>query len=236
MAEKTRAVIGDFAKELRGRCGDELVSLILYGSAASGEFAGKQSDINMLVVLKDTGLTKLRALSGVLNSRKFALMKPLFFTEEYIARSLDVFPIEFLDIKENYTVVYGKDVVKDMRIDTRNLRFQCEQELRSKLINIKSLFLKNKDAQFLRGLLFKSLVSLLHIMRNVIRLKGKLPPYEKEAILGEFEKEFKFDASRLRTILTMKNGNARLDYKKLEPLFFDFVGDLEEIVNLIDRS
>jgi len=33
-------------------------------------------------------------------------------TEEYIAKSKDVFPIEFLDMQENYAVIYGKDVLK----------------------------------------------------------------------------------------------------------------------------
>ena len=42
----------------------ELVSLILYGSAASGHYIKGKSDINLLVVLTSTGMDKLAECIG----------------------------------------------------------------------------------------------------------------------------------------------------------------------------
>ena len=116
-------MLDDFTQSLKNIYGQGLISVILYGSAASGEFADRQSNLNLLVVLDNAGLDNLSKVSRVINGRKFQLLRPLFFTEEYIRGSLDVFPIEFLDIKENFAVLYGKENLSDLPVDTINLNF-----------------------------------------------------------------------------------------------------------------
>lgn len=235
LAGHTKGIIDDFMRGLKEVYQDGLVSVILYGSAASGEFAERQSNINLLVVLEDTSLKNLNKISGTLNKNKFQIIKPLFFSEDYIKDSLDVFPIEFLDIKENYLLMHGRDVLSGLEIDIRNLRFQCEQELKAKLINLKSAYLGSNDKSFLRGLLFKSCTSILHILRNLVRLKGATPSYLKKDILGEVQRELSIDTGNFKRILDLKNTNSRLSYKEIEALFFALVEDLERIVGLIDK-
>ncbi|MDD5238670.1 MAG: nucleotidyltransferase domain-containing protein [Candidatus Omnitrophica bacterium] len=231
----TKGIIDDFLMRLKKAYQGGLVSVILYGSAASGEFAEKQSNINLLVVLEDAGLKNLNKISGLLNKNRFQIIRPLFFSEDYIKNSLDVFPVEFLDIKENYLVLYGRDVLSGLEIDIRNLRFQCEQELKAKLINLKSAYLRSRDKSFLRGLLFKSCTSILHILRNVVRLKGATPSYLKKDILEEIQRELLIDTGNFKRILDLKNTNSKLSYKEIEALFLALVEDLEKIVGLIDK-
>jgi len=126
----------EFTEGLKEIYQQDLVSLILYGSAASGEYVSKHSNLNILVVLKNTQQNEL--IKAVKLVKKFGTINPLFLTEDYIASSTDVFPIEFLDMQENYSLLFGKDVLKSINIDISNLRFQCEQELKSKLINLKN--------------------------------------------------------------------------------------------------
>ncbi|MDD2689332.1 MAG: nucleotidyltransferase domain-containing protein [Candidatus Omnitrophica bacterium] len=231
----TKGIIDDFLMRLKKAYQGGLVSVILYGSAASGEFAEKQSNINLLVVLEDAGLKNLNKISGLLNKNRFQIIRLLFFSEDYIKNSLDVFPVEFLDIKENYLVLYGRDVLSGLEIDIRNLRFQCEQELKAKLINLKSAYLRSRDKSFLRGLLFKSCTSILHILRNVVRLKGATPSYLKKDILEEIQRELLIDTGNFKRILDLKNTNSRLSSKEIEVLFSALGEDLEKIVGLIDK-
>ncbi len=234
--KKLQDTLNDFVQNLQKAYKDNLVSVILYGSAASGEFTDKHSNLNILAVLKNADPENLKKASGLINKRRFGLINPLFFTEDYIRSSTDVFPIEFLDMKENYTVLAGRDTLKDVPVDTRNLRFQCEQELKAKLIALRQLYLRrNRDSAALCVFLFKSFTSITHILRNVLRIKGKQPPYLKQDILKDIAAEFQIDRNAWEKILAARNKQIRLNAKEIEQLFIDFVRDLEKIINFVDK-
>lgn len=236
LPQRSKNILEDFIKGLRDAYGEGLVSVILYGSAASNEFATRLSNINLAVILNDAGLGNLARISGLVNKDRFRILNSVFFTEDYIKRSVDVFPIEFLDMKENHIVLFGKDILKVLSIDTRNLRFQCEQELKAKLLNIKRLYIRSRgDKAALRSLLFKSSISTLHILRNLIRLKGRTPAYIKEDVLKELALEFQIDTAGLTKILEARNKNLKLSYKETESLFYAFTKELERIIDMVDR-
>ena len=234
--QKLQKVLDGFSSGLKETYLQGLISVILYGSAASGEYKPGFSNINLLVVLDDTSLQNLAKSARLLKNRTYSSINCLFFTPEYINCSRDVFPIEFLDMKENYAVIYGKDLLGDLAIDLKNLRFQCEQELKAKLLNIKSYYLINQNKTFLQNLLVKSFTSFLHICRNLIRLKGKSPAYKKEEILSEIWEEFKIDVSRLKKIFDLKNKLIKLNYQETEQLLFEFVSKMEEVTKVLDES
>ena len=131
--KKIKAILGIYIQRLQDIYKDNLISVILYGSAASGEFVDRHSNLNLLVVLKNTDLANLKSVSGLIRRFQFRTVRPIFFTEDYIINSTDTFPIEFMDMQENYAVLYGRDVLKNINIDMKNLRFQCEHELKAKL-------------------------------------------------------------------------------------------------------
>src|SRR5882672_4604710 len=55
--------IGEFVARLQQAAGPNLESVILYGSAVSGEYDPEYSNVNLLCVLKDTALSNLLALA-----------------------------------------------------------------------------------------------------------------------------------------------------------------------------
>lgn len=223
-----------FVDGLRRIYAGDLVSVILYGSAASGEFAPRHSNVNILITLSDASLPAVAKAGRLLSAARYRLITPLFFTEEYIRTSTDVFPIEFLDMKENYRVLYGRDLLKDLRIDTKNLRFQCEQELKSKLINIRSGYLAARSRADLERLLYRSFTSTIHIIRNVLRLKGTEPPYQKADILERVERSLGIDATAFNEILYAKAKSMKLTHNDIDGLLCRLVGSLETIAKLVD--
>jgi predicted nucleotidyltransferase len=234
--KKLRDTLDDFVQRLQEACKENLISVILYGSAASGEYVDRHSNLNLLVVLKSSDLEDLMSISGLINKWKFRMIHPLFLSENYIRNSTDIFPIEFLDMKENYTVLWGKDIFKDLSIDTRNLRFQCEQELKIKLIALRQFYLrKSKDRAALSLFLFKSFNSVMHILRNVLRTKGKQAPYLKQDILKEISSEFMIDKNVWEKILAAKNKKIKLGLNETQLVFMGFVRDLEKIIDAVDK-
>ncbi len=236
LEENVLKKLNEFRDELKNIYAQGLVSVILYGSAASGEFEDIHSNLNLLVVLKDTGLNELKRASGLMSKWKFRKVHPLFLTEEYIRSSNDVFPIEFLDMKENYWVLLGKDALKDLSVDAKNLRFQCEQELKAKLIALRQEYLRNsKNNRLLLGAALRILTPILHILRNILRLKGKHPPYLKQDILKEAVLEFQINADIWGRLLKARNIRSGLKPAEAQYLFTGFVNDLEKIEASIDK-
>jgi len=234
LPQKFMRRLEDFVSRTKDIYREKLVSVILYGSAASNEFSPAHSNLNLAVILTDTSLSKLSLIAPVLNKGKFRLFNVVFFTEEYINSSLDVFPVEFLDMKENHRVLYGKDALADLNIDTRNLRFQCEQELKAKITNIKRTYLYNINSPGLDRLLMKFFTSSLHILRNILRLKRGQVLYGKEDILDGIASGLQIDVSDMKKILAAKNENRRLPKKQAKEFFNSFVNGLEKISAAID--
>ena len=237
LPEGLKKNVAGFVESLKGIYREELVSVILYGSAASGELTDIHSNINLLVVLKNTDLSSLEVARRTVNKPSHRRIEPLFLTREYVSSSTDVFPIEFLDMKENHVCLYGEDVLKEAKIDLKNLRFQCEQELKSKLLLVKQQYLvvNPKDKRALANLLFRSFTSLAHILRNLLRLKGKTPSYAKEDLFREIAVELKMETATFAKIWQAKKDPARLNAADLRALLGDFVRELEKIVKTVDR-
>ncbi len=237
LSEQCQKILTDFISGLSVIYKDDLISVVLYGSASSGEFICASSNLNLLVVLKNTQLCNLKRAVGLAGNAKFKTLRPLFFTENYIKNSLDVFPIEFLDIKENYTILSGADVIKNLEIDIKNLRFQCEHELKAKLINLRQAFVaSHSNSAALKDILLKSFTSCLHIARNFIRLRGKQPGSLKDDIIRQLSHELLINIETWKKILALKNKEISANYGEIERLYISFVEDLEKIVCLVDEA
>ena len=234
LPDKVERLLADFVNRTKDIYRDELASVILYGSAASGEYSAKHSNVNIALILRDTSLASLSRIAPLLNKYKFRSLNAVFFTEAYIKNSTDVFPIEFLDMKENHKILYGNDLLTALKIDIKNLRFQCEQELKSKILNMKRAYLAHIKDSDLDRLLLKLFTSSLHVLRNILRLKKGSVAYRKEEILDGIAAEFHIDTSGMKKIWAAKAANRRLPRKEAAALFNSFVNDLEKISYLVD--
>jgi len=237
LSEAFKKNIHEFIETLKQLYRDELVSIVLYGSSVSGEFIENHSNINLLVVLKNTDLSTLELSRNLVNKRSNRKIEPLFFSPEYLLNSSDAFPIEFLDMKENYTCLYGQDVLRELKIDLKNLRFQCKQELKSKLILLKQRYLKinPRNRAALANLLFRNFTSVWHILRNLVRLKGKEPSYSKENLLREVAVELEIDVTIFFKILEAKRNSASLKADDFKTLLADFVFEIDKIAKIVDK-
>src|SRR5271168_1315080 len=130
--------LNQLVERLRKALGDDVLSVILYGSAATGDHHGKFSDLNVLCVLREIAPAQLRASETVFHWwREQGNPAPLLLTEHEVQTSTDCFAIEFHDIKQCHRVLYGADLVSALAIDDSFYRGQVEHELRAKLLRIR---------------------------------------------------------------------------------------------------
>lgn len=171
--EKPEVVFEEFAADYQEIFSGDLLSVILYGSAARGEYVYKKSDLNFLIVLTDRGLSNLpKTLPLVEKWRKRAVAIPLFLNEAYLTTSLDSFPIEFFNITAHYKLVYGHDLIKGLTIQRSDLRRECERELKGKLLHLRQAYFitrgKRKELHKLFAVSFKSFFPLLPVILELI--------------------------------------------------------------------
>src|ERR1700692_1402789 len=135
MDSEKQKLVNEFVEKLKAAAGTNLRSMILYGSAAAGDYVSDHSDVNLLCVLADTSFASIQALApaaGWWDKKKHRA--PLLLSAEDVRRSADVFSIEFLDMRLHYRVLGGEDVLKALDIPMRLHRAQLEYELREKTI------------------------------------------------------------------------------------------------------
>ena len=175
------AKISPYFKEFLAIHQDNVISIAIYGSASGGDYLPKFSDINSLVIFRQFEFSQLKKSLGVIArgiSKK--ITAPLVLTREDIRSSVDIFPIEFWDMKENHVLIYGEDVLTSLDIPQKYLRLFCEQQIKGKLIRIRQAYLEaGRTYKGKESLLKDSLTTLMPIFRVLIRLKGRVPPINK---------------------------------------------------------
>src|SRR6266853_1634814 len=63
MDSEKQKLVSEFVERMRAAAGNNLLSVILYGSAAAGDYVPDHSDVNLLCVLGDTSFASIQALA-----------------------------------------------------------------------------------------------------------------------------------------------------------------------------
>lgn len=227
----------DLIDDLRSVHGDNLVSVILYGSAASGDFVAGNSDYNLLIALKKIAPKDLRNAQAPMREwRRMGHPLPIYFTESELQTAGDVFPIEFHQMEKARIVLYGKDVLAGVEIHDDYLRHQTEYELRSKLIQLRRLYIPaSVSADKLTELMIDSLGSFTALFRAVLLLHGIDPPVAKPDVLAATVEHVGVDAAVLGKIVALKDKDApRLDEVKANELFTQYMEQIEHVIHAVD--
>ncbi len=104
------AKLTELVQRLKTAAGTNLTTVVLYGSAVTGEFLSEHSDLNVLCVLAQAGARELAQLHVVAEWwMRQGNPAPLVFTLDELRRSADVFAIELFDMKENHRILFGSD-------------------------------------------------------------------------------------------------------------------------------
>ncbi len=229
--------IKKFSDELVQKAGANLVSLVIYGSLATGEYY-KRSDYNTLIVLNEIGLAELTAISGVIKKWvKSGNPIPMVFTEETIKMSMDVFPLEFLDIKENHIIIHGKDIFKKLKINTKNLRLEVERELKASFLRLIRAYLmtqgKTKD---LKELMLNSISGIIALLKGVLRAYKIKIPLKKQDIINAMPESMKLNKTVFFDILKLKEDVQIFNDSDIQSIFSEYIENIEKVIKEIDRK
>ncbi|MBN1600345.1 MAG: hypothetical protein JW915_01995 [Chitinispirillaceae bacterium] len=213
--------------------GKDLVSIILYGSGAGGDFDPRKSDVNLLIVLTSMDV-ELIAKSSEIQSRylreRFSI--PLFMNKKYIEQSLDSYPVEFLNLKGCYRVLYGEDVFESLSIESDHLRLQIERELKGKWLHLLQEFpYARKNRKNLLELARLSLKAYAPVFRAMLHIKGVEIPLKRNELLKEIESAYTISDQSLSKI---SESFTTINLPEMEKRFVAYAKALESLINTIE--
>ncbi len=228
-----------FIDDLRTTHGKNLASVILYGSAAAGDFVPRQSDYNLLVALHRITPKDLRNANACMREwSKMGHSVPVYFTVSELQNAADVFPIEFHNMERARKVLYGADVLADLNISDEYLRHQTEFELRSKLIKLRRQYIPaSASVEGLIYLMAESLSSFAALFRAVLMINGVEPPVTKHEIVALTVEHLKIDGSPFVKIFNIRENNLAkpLDEVSANQLFADYMEQIENVIEAVDK-
>lgn len=226
--------LDNFVEELKTKLGDNLVSVFAFGSQANVEDA--KNNINLMIVTNTLNAENLYEISKPV--KKWVKAKnpiPVIMNREEWYSSFDVYAIEYSDIKENYRLIYGEDLIPSICINKYFLRLQCESELKALLLKYKNNFLLNiKSDREMKKVLDHVIKTLLVIFRAILRLHDRPVPYRAVDIV-----EFSADYLSFNKIVMSKLAKVKYehdDYTKQELIFIEaeLLKDIQAILKQVD--
>src|SRR5947209_10368805 len=142
------AKLTELVKRLKEFAAVNLESVILFGSAARGDFHEGHSDLNVVCILRSLSVEELGRLAQVVKWWCVEQKEPapLFFTKNELRHAADVFAIEILDMQQGRRVLYGKDVVAEIEVPM-NQSEEHTSELQSRQYLVCRLLLEKKKKE-----------------------------------------------------------------------------------------
>ncbi len=215
----------------------DLSSLFIFGSATGSNYIAGHSDVNSVAVVQSITPALLCHILDLMKTvRSKRIKAPLVLTNEHIRSSLDVFPIEFLEMKDQYVTVYGYDCLKDMTIDDRHARLFCEQQIKGRLIHIRQEYVHSRGHRGNIELLMKeSLNTLFPVFRTLLRMRQVPLVQDKCQILEKIKDLFHIDVDAMLLIWKDKKNDRRISGKDVHDVFGQYIIELENLANVVDQ-
>lgn len=209
-----------------------LISLMVIGSAAIDDHQPGLSDINFLVVLHEIGLDQIDQLRKVFKSyQKHGAAMPLLMTLSDINDLNSLSPIECLEIKEKHRVLQGEDFFAKMNIDAEKLQPFFERAIQTSKQQIRNAYFKNGDqVKQLKNVILESHRAFFPLFRTALRLSQVEPPLKKDEVIQAVSQTFELNKEIFLKIKLLKQGELKITIPMLKTLFSDYLLEVDKMI------
>jgi hypothetical protein len=200
--------------DLTAAAGDNLAGLVVYGSLARGRYRAGRSDVNLVVLLRDTSAEALSAVSPALRSAWAAIgVEPLLLSPGEVAAVAAAFPSKFLDIVDHHLVLAGEDPFATLEVPREALRQRVAQALRNLQLRLRRRYVTAPAdpealANALAGALAEVARPLAAELAALLRLAGREVPTggRTDDVLAAAASAFDLDGPALARLAALRQG------------------------------
>jgi hypothetical protein len=249
LRDEIRDSIKAFAEKLIASLGDNLQSITVVGSGLTEDFRppssavallrrrGGQSDINTVLVLERQTLAALNAIASLARPmRKKHISPPLLMTSSYIEQSRDVFGVEFLDFQLTHRTILGDDPFAALTFDKKDVRLQCERELKAMLIRLRQGYIAAAaNKKLVRDVLISTAKGLTSLLRAMLWLKDTGRSASAEPTFNKAASKFSVNTDSLVTAGKWRYEKQRLGETDIESAFESVYTTIEQLALIVDN-
>jgi predicted nucleotidyltransferase len=230
------AKLTELVNRLKEFAAGNLECVILFGSAARGDFHAGLSDLNIACILRSLTVEELGRLASVVKWWCVEQKEPapLFFTRDELHQAADVFAIEILDMKHGRRVLYGKDVVADIEVPMNLHRVQIEHDLRTLILKLRQHYLHAPgNSKELAPILRKSFSGALTLLRHTVIAFGEEPPAAERDIITRAASLTGSNTSDFDALLKLRETGEF--HGEIVPVYGAYLKALEKISSALDK-
>lgn len=215
-------VLSRFVSAVQDAYSSDLVSIVLYGSAAEGRLTST-SDVNLLVVLRAFSRDKTDRIRDTFQTAQAAInLQAMFLLEDEVSSASELFAQKFADILRRHKIIFGIDPLSNITIDRADKIFRLRQVLLNLALRLRASYVaRSQRAEQVARTLAETAGPLRAAATTLLELEGS-PLADANVALetaaGSFNEGKKIAADLLAMRLTeaKAEGSAELLFQVIE--------------------
>jgi hypothetical protein len=238
LPEDLKSDLNTFCEDIINLIKNDLAAIILYGGTTKEEFDRNNSNINLMIVLKNVNADILDKISPRIQKGVYNLtLAPFIITEHELKSGYNLFPIKFSDIKDHHVLLWGYDYLEDLNISQEFLKRNCQRELKNILLRLNQAYFFNYGFTENVGLSIKKLYSSFLINLNTLLfLKTGKYRQSKQQIVEDSIKEFNLEGKIMDKLMSFRKGNLRPNNTEIKALFDQLIEVVRVASSIADKQ
>lgn len=234
--QQPEEIFDELLQDLMNALGTDLLSVVLFGSAAAGRYVKGRSDMNLLIMTAEGAQrTTSRLLPFVSKWAPAGVAPPLVMTPDYLEASTDVFPIEFLVMSANHKTLHGEDPLASLTLEPAHLRLQLEREIKGKVTALRTRLLgSGGDARALTELSREALPAFVAFFQAYLELTTGGFPSDPSKVLDAAAKAG-LNVEAFQKLGQVRAGTLKPSPPELVALWEEGIAELDEISRQVDK-
>jgi predicted nucleotidyltransferase len=222
--------IDQFVKDAQQAFGDDLISIVLFGSAAEGQLR-ITSDVNMLIILKRFSKERTDMIREPLRLAHAAIhLDVMFLLESELGQAMEAFATKFSDILDRRRVLVGPDLFDSLTVSPDAMRRHTRQVLLNLMLRMRNYYALISLREDKLVLIIADLIGPLRTCAaSIKKLEGINAVSPKEAFGMIVSETSGFEKDSLLTLIDTVRRQGSLPTGAAEDLLFTLIGIAERM-------
>jgi len=218
----------DLVRTLRGIFGNRLRSVVAYN-------VDRSEALSSLVLVTSLTLADLEACAARSHGwQRDHIATPLVLPDDEFRRSLDAFPLEYIEIARAHELLFGANPFDEVPIDRFDARRASETRIKSHLVHLREAFIEAGGIpRAIADLVTASAPAFGALLRNVARLNGSTAT-DRAAATRDGARTAGLSDSIVRDILALEQPSA-LKTTDAARLFPAYLAAVEQLAGYVDQ-